>query len=151
MFDKKGLRFTMNICLISTFISVVAQVFISTSDFGIALAFVRLVFQDIALPLETVMLPLYASELFGNKSYMNVLGVFSAANYAGYAFGSPIGNFIYDIFGSYNIAFIVFGALMVFVAVAMQYVVIQSRKDKALVESQLKLEESQKEVAQEQN
>lgn len=136
MFDKKGLRFTMNICLISTFISVVAQVFVDSSDLGIALSFVRLVFQDIALPLETVMLPLYASELFGNKSYMSVLGVFSAANYAGYALGSPIGNFIFDIFGSYDISFIVFGGLMVFVAIAMQYVVKQSRKDRAIIEGE---------------
>ena len=136
MFDKKGLRFTMNICLISTFISVVAQVFVDSTDLGIALSFVRLVFQDIALPLETVMLPLYASELFGNKSYMSVLGVFSAANYAGYALGSPIGNFIFDIFGSYDISFIVFGGLMVFVAIAMQYVVKQSRKDRAMIEGE---------------
>ena len=140
MFDKKGLRFTMNICLISTFISVVAQVLVDSSDLGIALSFVRLVFQDIALPLETVMLPLYASELFGNKSYMSVLGVFSAANYAGYALGSPIGNFIFDIFGSYDISFIVFGGLMVFVAIAMQYVVKQSRKDRALIEREENIE-----------
>ena len=71
---------------------------------------------------------------------MNVLGVFSAANYAGYALGSPIGNFIFDIFGSYDISFIVFGSLMVFVAIAMQYVVKQSRKDKALIEGALALE-----------
>ena len=98
----------MNICLISTFISVVAQVFVDSSDLGIALSFVRLVFQDIALPLETVMLPLYASELFGNKGYMSVLGVFSAANYAGYALASPMGNFIFFLARSLSKCFIKF-------------------------------------------
>ena len=145
MFDKKGIRFTMNICLISTFISVVAQVFVDSSDLGIALSFVRLVFQDIALPLETVMLPLYASELFGNKSYMSVLGVFTAVNYAGYAVGAPFGDLIFSITKSYKIAFIIFGALMLFIAVSMQFVVKASRKDRALIE-QAELLESQKEV-----
>lgn len=80
------------------------------------------------------MIPLYASELFGNKSYMSVLGIFSATNYADYALGAPIGNIVFDVFGSYKIAFIIFGALLLFVAIAMQFVVKASRKDRVLIE-----------------
>ena len=134
MFDKKGIRITMNMCFICSFISQISLVSITNTPFGIGIAYGRVVFSAIAIPLETVMLPLYASELFGKKSYMSVLGVFTAANYAGYAFGSPFGNMIFDITGSYKIAFIIFGSLMLFIAVSMQFVVKASRKDRAIIE-----------------
>ncbi len=140
MYDKKGIRITMNICFICSFISQISLVAVTNTPLGIGLAYGRVVFAAIALPLETVMLPLYASELFGNKSYMSVLGVFTAVNYAGYAFGAPFGNMIFDITGSYNIAFIIFGALMLFIAVSMQFVVKASRKDRALIEQEENIE-----------
>lgn len=133
IYDKKGIKITMNICLFSSFVSLISLVFVSNTSLGIVLAYVRIVFNAIALPLETVMLPLYASELFGNKSFVSVLGVFSSANYVGFALGSPIGNVMFDLFGNYNVAFILFGALMVFVTIAMQFVVKYARKDKQLI------------------
>ena len=145
MFDKKGIRITMNMCFICSFISQISLVSITNTPLGVGLAFGRIPFGAIALPLETVMLPLYASELFGNKSYMSVLGVFTAANYAGYALGAPFGNMIFDITGSYKIAFIIFGSLMLFIAISMQFVVKASRKDRAIIE-QAELLESQAEV-----
>ena len=145
MYDKKGIRITMNVCFFCAFVSVGSLVIVSNTEFGIVLAFIRVFFEKVALPLETVMIPLYASELFGNKSYMSVMGIFSAANYAGYALGAPFGNMIFDITGSYNISFIVFASLMLFVTVAMQFVVKASRKDRAIIE-QAELLESQAEV-----
>lgn len=82
------------------------------------------VFSVVALPLETVMIPLFASELFGNKDFDKVLGVFIAANYAGYALGAPLGNLCYDVFGSYNVSFVIFGILMIFASVAMQFSIV---------------------------
>lgn len=134
MYDKKGIKVTMNICFACSFVSLVALVFVSNTPLGIALAFGRLVFAAIALPLETVMLPLYASELFGDKSFSNTVGIFSAVNYAGFALGAPFGNLIYDIFGNYNYSFVVFAALMIFVTVSMQFVVKASRKDRKIIE-----------------
>ena len=142
MYDKKGIRITMNLCFICSFISQISLVSITNTPLGIGLAYGRVIFAAIALPLETVMLPLYASELFGNKSYMSVLGVFTAVNYAGYALGAPFGNLIFDLTGSYNIAFIIFGALMLFITVSMQFVVKASRKDRALIEKEENTEES---------
>lgn len=133
MYDKKGIKITMNICLISSFVSLISLVFVSNTTFGITLAFIRLIFNSIALPLETVMLPLYASELFGNKSFVSVLGIFSAANYFGYAVGAPLGNILFDVVGNYNLSFIVFACLMAFVTISMQFVVKCARKDRKLI------------------
>ena len=141
MYDKKGIKITMNICFACSFVSLVALVFVSNTPLGIALAFGRLVFAAIALPLETVMLPLYASELFGNKNFSNVVGIFSAVNYAGFALGAPFGNLIYDIFGDYNYAFIVFAILMIFVTISMQFVVKSARRDRKLIEDAIEMEE----------
>ncbi len=142
MYDKTGIKITMNICLFSSFVSLISLVFVSNTPFGITLAFIRLIFNSIALPLETVMLPLYASELFGNKSFVSVLGMFSAANYLGYAIGAPLGNLLFDAVGNYNLSFVVFALLMAFVTVAMQFVIKCSRRDrKLIVDSLEKVEE----------
>ena len=98
---------------------------------------------SIALPLETVMLPFYASDLFGNKSFLNVLGIFSAANYLGYAIGAPLGNILYDMMGNYNLSFIVFALLMVFVTVTMQFVLRAASRDRAIILSSEEAEEKQ--------
>lgn len=142
VYDKKGIKLIMNICLFSSFVSLISLVFVSNTPFGITLAFIRLIFNSIALPLETVMLPLYASELFGNKSFVSVLGIFSAANYFGYAIGAPLGNILFDAVGNYNLSFIVFALLMAFVTVTMQFVVKSARRERKIIEDALeKVEE----------
>lgn len=135
IYDKTGIKIAMNICLSSCFISIIALVTLSNTPLGQVIALVRVIFAAIALPLETVMLPLFASELFGNKSFNKCVGVFSAASTAGFALGAPFANLCYDIFGDYNVAFIVFGALMLFVAVAMQFVVSFARRDRKIIEA----------------
>ena len=40
-----------------------------------------------ALPLETVMIPIYANDLFGDKAFNSLLGIFVSLNQIGYAFG----------------------------------------------------------------
>lgn len=133
MYDKTGMRITMNVCLASSFISLVALVLVSNTPIGKVIAFIRIIFAAIALPLETVMLPLFASELFGNKSFEKVVGMFSAASTAGFALGAPFANLCYDTLGDYNVPFIVFACLMVFVAVTMQFVLHFAHRDRAVI------------------
>ncbi len=133
LYDKTGMRITMNICLSSSFISLIALVLLSNSPIGKVIAFVRVIFAAIALPLETVMLPLFASELFGNKSFEKVVGIFSAASTAGFAVGAPFANLCYDTLGNYNVPFIVFACLMLFVAVTMQIVLHFAHRDRAVI------------------
>lgn len=129
-YDRFGMRLTMNIGLTCSFLSLIGLVLITDTPVGRTIAFLRIIFASFALPLETIMLPLYASDFFGNKSFDKVLGIFVSANYAGYALGSPLGNLCYDISGNYNFAFVLFGALMLVVTVAMQYVLKAANKDK---------------------
>ena len=134
LYDKAGIKVAMNICLSCSFISIIALTLVSNTAAGQVIAAVRVIFGAIALPLETVMLPLFASELFGNKSFNKCVGVFTAASTAGFAVGSPFANLCFDLFGNYNVAFIVFGCLMLFVTVTMQFVVRSARRDRRIIE-----------------
>ena len=135
LYDKTGIKVAMNICLFCSFVSLIALTMVSNTPTGQVIAAVRVVFGAIALPLETVMLPLFASELFGNKSFNKCVGVFSAASTAGFALGAPFANLCFDLFGNYNVAFIVFGALMLFVTVTMQFVVRSAHRDRRIIET----------------
>jgi len=130
MFDRFGMRITMNISFVSAFISMFSLVFLTNSPIGKVLVFSRMIFGAIALPLETVMLPLFAREIFGNKSFDKFVGLFVSASTAGFAVGAPFANVTYDLFGNYKVAFAVFACLMLFVAIAMQYVAYASAKDR---------------------
>ena len=138
LYDRFGIKITMNICFVSSFISIIGLVILDNTPLGQTIATVRMVFGAIAIPLETVMLPLFASELFGNKSFDKVVGLYVSASAFGFALGSPFANLCFDIFGNYNVPFIVFAIMMIFVSVAMQIVVSISRRDKKAI---LKAEE----------
>ncbi|MBO5879821.1 MAG: MFS transporter [Clostridia bacterium] len=133
LYDKAGMKITMNICLVSSFISLFGLVFVSNTPLGLVIAVVRVFFGAIALPLETVMLPLFASELFGNKSFDKTVGLFTAASSIGFALGSPFANLCFDTFGNYNFAFVVFGTLMLFTTITLQFVLIKANRDKKTI------------------
>ncbi|MBQ7333495.1 MAG: MFS transporter [Clostridia bacterium] len=133
MYDKMGIKITMNVAFFSSFLSLLGLVLISNTPLGRAIALVRIIFASIAMPLETVMISFFASELFGNKSFAKILGLFSAASTAGFAVGAPFANFCFDIFGDYNVAFIVFACLMIFVTVTMQFVVKLAHRDRNII------------------
>ena len=133
LYDRIGMKLTMNICFVSSFVSLLGVVFMSDTPIGRTIAVIRIVFSSIALPLETVMLPLFASELFGNKSFEKMVGLFASASTTGFALGSPFANVCFDIFGDYNIPFIVFFCLMLFVTVTMQFVLYKANGDKKII------------------
>ncbi len=133
MYDRLGMRITMNICFICSLFSVFSLLLVSNSPFGRAVVLIRGIVSCLALPLETVMIPLYVSEFFGNKSFEKFTGIFVSVNYAGYAIGSPLGNIFYDLFGSYNIAFVMFGIMMFIAAISMQYVLKAANNDRKII------------------
>ena len=69
------------------------------------------------------MLPIYAGDLFGQKSFEKVLGIFTAANVTGYASGAPVINICYDISGSYRIGFIICAVIMSVTLITLQFVI----------------------------
>ena len=93
-----------------------------------ALALAYAVIAALAIPLETVMIPIYTREFFGDANFAKTLGIFVSINTAGYALGAPLINLSYDVFGSYTVAFVGSAILMGVVLVAMQVAISHKRK-----------------------
>ncbi|MBR2930106.1 MAG: MFS transporter [Clostridia bacterium] len=128
LYDRFGLRATSSCCMAVAVVSASLLMVIDSSPLGIALALVYSIVCSFALPLETIMLPIYASDLFGAKSFDKVLGLFVSVNTAGYALGGPVLNLYFDKTGSYAPAFGIAAAIMVGVLVLFQVVVTRAHK-----------------------
>ncbi len=123
MYDKFGLRTTVNICSFTAVIVMVLLSMITDSLVGKIFAFIYGIFSSLALPLETILLPIYAGDLFGQRSFNKILGIFVSVNTAGYAVGAPMINIIFDKFGSYNPGFILCAVLMTGIIISMQFII----------------------------
>ena len=75
----------------------------------------------LALPLETLIIPLIVNDLFGSTSYDKILGIMVGMNYVGYALGAPLVNLCYDVLGSYKPVLLLFSALMIPIAIVFQF------------------------------
>ncbi len=129
-YDKFGLRKTVNICYVTTVVIMFALSMVTNSYTGMILAMFFSVFSSLALPLETIMLPICTGELFGENSYNKVLGIVVAVNSAGYALGAPLANLSYDLFDTYDPALYISAGLMVIVIVIMNIAIKYTRSDK---------------------
>jgi len=130
LYDRFGVKTAMNVCLFSSVAVMVCFYFVSSSGAGIGFAYAYALFSALSLPLDTIMLPIYADELFGSKSYNKFLGIFVSVKEAGYALGSFSINIFHDCYDSYKPAFVVCACIMICVFMIMQYVVSASRKEK---------------------
>lgn len=136
-YDKKGLRFAATICSFAAVISMLLLGFVSDSSMGVVLAVAFGAISSISLPLETIMLPIYAGDLFGEKAYSKVLGIFVSVNVAGYALGSPVANLCYEMTGSYVGALFGSAAIMLVVVFAIQFIITKANKERERVESEI--------------
>ncbi len=126
--DRKGLRFTMLVCDFAAIITVIMLMLVDNSLLGRGMAMGYSVICALALPLETVMLPLITADLFGEKAYGKLLGVFGSINTAGYACGPVLTNLVFDKIGSYIPILLVYVGIMV--AVTVTFLVSQKQADK---------------------
>jgi len=140
IYDKFGLRITATTCTAIAAATTFILALIKGNSLGFILAIVYTVISQYALPLETIMLPIYASDLFGKESYPKILGLFVSVNTAGYAVGAPLMNLCYDIFDSYVPALLLVGGIMIGVLVLLQFVITAAHKEKVRIESQLAVE-----------
>ena len=143
MYDRLGLRKTMTINYTCAVISMLMMALINPTPTGIVFCFIYAVAVDIALPLETIMLPIFAGDLFGRKDYAKMLGICVSVNTAGYAAGSPIMGFVFDAVGSYVPAFYVSVGLMLATVVVMHFVVTCANKEKKKIELEMARAEEQ--------
>lgn len=130
MYDKFGLRITMTVCDIASIAVMVLLASITNSSWGMIFAMMYSIISSLSLPLETIMLPIFAGDLFGEKSFHKMLGLFVSVNTAGYAVGAPLTNWVFDAFGSYTPMFIVCAVLMAAVTIIFQFILTAAQKDR---------------------
>ena len=129
-YDKLGLRVTMIICDIAALVVMVFLALVTNSPAGKVYAMIYGIFSSLALPLETIMLSLITTDLYGNKSFDKILGIVTALNVFGYAVGAPVMNLCYDTFGTYVPFIWVCVGIMAVVTVAYQFVISAAGKEK---------------------
>ena len=131
LFDKFGLRPTLLVCAVAGTVCIAAMASVnSTTAYLYSFVF------PFALPLETIMLPLIATELFGRKSYATLMGLTVSFNTLGYAVGTPLMNLCYDLTGTYSGVMLVMCGVMVVVAVVMQFVITAAHRERERVEQE---------------
>ena len=143
LYDKCGLRITTSICSLAGALVMFLLAIITDSPLGMAIALIYSIFSSLALPLETIMLPIYTSDLFGERSYEKILGIFVSINVTGYAIGGPVVNMFHDIpalGGSYRPILFICSAIMVLVTLTMQFVTVKINKikEKIIAEEEAK-------------
>ena len=121
-YDKFGMRFTMTFCDVCALLATLLLSLVSATVLGKNLAVAHAVFNALALPLETIMLSLFASELFGNRAFAHTMGIFVAVNTAGYAAGTPLANWCFDAFGTYVPVILFYCGTMLVVTVVFQFI-----------------------------
>lgn len=132
-YDKWGLRIALLTCQFAALSTFVLLGLLTNSAWGLVLAMTATVCSSIALPLETVMIPLLTNDLFGSASYNKVLGVFMAMNSLGLCLGSPMGELLRKITGDYRLCFWSFSIVMAAVIISFQFIIQTAQKDKAAI------------------
>ncbi len=122
-YDRLGLRTASGFCLVISVVALISLLLVTDTPLGVVIIYVYAVCAAFALPLETIMLPIYVKDLFGDKSYDQFLGLFVSINTVGYAVGGFVINLCYDVFGSYRSAFGICAVAMALVLVLIQYVI----------------------------
>lgn len=132
-FDRFGLRITMLSCSICSIVALLLLSFVSNN----AMAYSYGVISAFALPLETVMLPLIALDMFGEHSYSKIMGLFISFNTLGYAVGAPALNFFFDKTGSYRNSLLFLTGFMLVISIVMQLAISSARRTRRILEQQV--------------
>ena len=140
LYDRKGLRLTASLCTAIAILTTLLLVFVKEGSTGFVLAVIYAALSPFAMPLETVLLPIYAADLFGQKEFAKFLGILVSANVAGYALGAPLFNLAYDLLGSYVPALIAVSVLMSAIFVLLQFVITCAHREQKKCEQAEKTE-----------
>ena len=132
-YDRFGMRTTLTFCDVAAVIAAVMLTLVGTTAAGMGMAVAFAIAIAVALPLETIMLSIFAAELFGNRSFAKVMGIFAAVNTAGYAVGNPIANWVFDICGTYNPIILFYGGVMLAVTIIFQFILNKAYKERKII------------------
>lgn len=136
LYDKFGLRVSMLVCDVLAVVAMLTLAITTPTPMGNILALIHCACSPLALPLETVMLSLITNDMFGDASFNKVLGIVTAANYAGFAVCSPLVNLCYDITGTYVPVLYAFAIMMVVVAIIFQFAITSAHKERKALAAQ---------------
>lgn len=136
-FDKLGLRLTLLLCHTMGAAAILMMALMgrfpfSSTQFYATAAHVLL---SVAMPLETIMLPLISAELFGKKDYARIMGLVVSVNTAGYAVGPWLTNLGYDLTGSYRVILLILAGVMAAITLGFQFTLILSQRDRRAIEA----------------
>jgi len=108
-YDKLGLRNTLRFSLAANTLGILCLLLAKGPGWYWAFA----VLFGISLPLETVLMPLIVTTVFGEKDFATFVGVGLALASAGMAVGNPLLNSFFDHLGTYQ------GVLAIFVGLSL--------------------------------
>ena len=134
LYDRLGLKKTLLFCEIIGAASILMLAF--CTDTTPVLGAIGATAISFALPLENVMLPIIAADVFGQKSYAKIMGIVVALNTAGHAIGSPITDLVREHSGgTYKLIFIIYGVGLAVIAVIFHFVLKGAGKDRVAIQS----------------
>ena len=133
IYDRFNLRRVMTICQSAAVVAFIVLATLTADATGKIMAVVFAIMFAVALPLETLVVPLIANDLFGNKDYDKILGLLVAANYAGYALGAPFINIFADMGLGYKPGLIILSIVMALALLIMQFAINKAWKKKAQI------------------
>ncbi|MBR6709422.1 MAG: MFS transporter, partial [Clostridia bacterium] len=132
-YDRFGMRLTYAACSVAALISLAClSAAHADSDIGL---WVYSILSSLALPIETVVVPLLVSELFGRRAHSTIMGYYTSLNVLGYACGVPLANLAYDLTGSYRGILIALTVTMALTAVFSLLSLQMARRDRLALES----------------
>ena len=132
-YDKWGLRVALLTCQLSALLTFILKGALTNTTIGLVFAMTATVLSSIALPLETVMIPLMTNDLFGSASYNKVLGIFMAMNSLGLCLGSPLGELFRTLTGNYRFCFWFFSFVLIAVIIGFQFILHIANKQKEAI------------------
>ena len=118
--DHAGLRKTVLLCDCAAITILILLAEVTATPAGRVLAMAYGILSALALPLETIMLPLIAQDLFQGPQYNKMLGIIVSVNTAGYAVGTPIANLTFDCLGTYQPMLLASACVMAGVTICIQ-------------------------------
>ena len=133
IYDRYNLRRVMIICQSASIIAFIVLATLTATATGKVMAIVFALLFALALPLETLVVPLIANDLFGNRDYDKILGLLVAANYAGYALGSPFINIFADLGMGYAPGLYILSGVMAVALLLMQFAINKAWKEKKAI------------------
>lgn len=131
LYDRLGLKITVTICNIAAILASLALWITTDTPVGIILAFAYAIVSAVSLPMQTIMLPILANDMFGNRSGDRLSGLLTSACTAGFAIGGPLINFVYDRVGTYKPTFPICAILMFIVTVVLLCMIRTAEKERS--------------------